>query len=211
MFYLEGYGMNIYLMRHGQKQDDSKSHEGLELTEKGFKQANLLGKRLNKYNIQRIYSSDMVRAIQTSEEINKYLNVDIILDHELREIDMGEYVKKDWEYIKNNFPCFVKDFSGHLSDVAYPNGECGEDVWKRSKSVINEIINSGLENVAVVTHGGMIRVLISGFLGLHQERRFFFGSPLQNCSITLVKHDNKSKNFYVHYFNDYSHLEDFQE
>ena len=161
--------MNIYLIRHGQKQDDSKSHEGLELTEEGFKQANLLGKRLNKYNIQRIYSSDMVRAIQTSEEINKYLNVDIILNHELRDIDMGEYVKKDWEYIKNNFPDFAKKFSGHLSDVAYPNGECGEDVWKRSKSVINEIINSGLENVAVVTHGGMIRVLISGFLGLHQS------------------------------------------
>lgn len=202
--------MNIYLMRHGQKQNDSENYEKSELSEKGFQQANLLGKRLKKYNIQRIYSSDMVRAVQTSEEINKYLNVDIILNHELREIDMGKYAEEDWKYIENNFPDFAKKFLGHLSDVAYPNGECGEDVWKRSKRVINEIINSGLENVAVVAHGGIIRVLISGFLGLHQERRFFFGSPLENCSITLVKYDNKSKNFYIHYFNDYSHLEDIQ-
>ena len=153
----------------------------------------------------------MVRAIQTSEEINKYLNVDIILNHELREIDMGEYVEKDSEYIEKNYPDFVKKFSGHLSDVAYPKGECGEDVWKRSKGVISKIINSGLENVAVVTHGGMIRVLISGFLGLHQERRFFFGSPLENCRITLVKYDNKSKDFHIHYFNDYSHIESVKE
>lgn len=200
--------MNIYLIRHGQKQDDSKNHEKLELTEKGFKQANLLGERLKKYNIQRIYSSDMVRAIQTSEEINKYLNVNIVLKNELREIEMGEYVEKDWEYIERNYPDFVKGFLGHLCDVAYPNGECGEDVWKRSKNVIEEIINSGLENVAVVAHGGIVRVLISEFLELRQERRFFLGSPLENCSITLVKFDNKSNNFYIQYFNDYSHLED---
>lgn len=69
--------MNIYLIRHGEKQDDFKNYATMELTEKGFKQANLLGKRLKKYNIERIYSSDMVRAIQTSEEINNYLKVDI--------------------------------------------------------------------------------------------------------------------------------------
>jgi broad specificity phosphatase PhoE len=203
--------MNIYLIRHGQKQDDSKNFSTMELTEKGFKQANLLGKRLKKYNIERIYSSDMVRAIQTSEEINKYLKVDIIVDHELREIDMGEYTGRGLKYVEENYPDFIKEFSNHTSDVSYPNGECGGDVWERSKKTIKEIINSGLENVAVVAHGGMIRVLISGFLGLHQERRFFFGSPLENCSITLVKYDNKNKNFYIQYFNDYSHLEDLED
>ncbi|MGH4125819.1 MAG: histidine phosphatase family protein [Clostridium sp.] len=40
---------------------------------------------------------------------------------------------------------------------------CGRDVWNRSKKAIEDIINNGLENVAVVAHGGMIRVLISGF------------------------------------------------
>ncbi|MBZ9634115.1 histidine phosphatase family protein [Clostridium sp. FP1] len=32
----------------------------------------------------------MVRAVQTSETINKYMNVDIIIRPDLREIDMGE-------------------------------------------------------------------------------------------------------------------------
>ena len=55
--------MNIYFIRHGQKQDNSNNCATMELTKKGFEQANLLGKRLKRYNIEIIYSSDMVRAI----------------------------------------------------------------------------------------------------------------------------------------------------
>lgn len=203
--------MNIYLIRHGEKQEGLLNLDKLELTERGIMQANHLGTRLKRYNIEKIYSSDMVRAIQTSKEINKYLNVDIVIEHELREIDMGEYIKKDWGYIEKTYPDFAKEFIKHTSDVAYPDGECGKEVWMRAKKVIKKIINSGLENVAVIAHGGMIRVLISGFLEIQQERRFYFGSPLEFCSITLIKYDKKTKKFYIHYFNDYSHLEDMTE
>ena len=203
--------MNIYLIRHGQKQDDSKNCETMGLTQRGFKQANLVGKRLKKYNIERIYSSDMVRAIQTSEEINKYLKVDIIVDHELREIDMGDYTTKGFKYVQENYPDFFKELSNHTSDVSYPNGECGRVVWSRSKKVIEEIVSNSLENVVVVAHGGILRVLINGFLGLNQERKLLFDSPLENCSITLVKYDNKNKNFLINYFSDYSHLKDLED
>lgn len=102
--------MNIYLIRHGQKSDDSKNCASMKLTEKGFIQANLLGKRLKKFNIERIYTSDMVRAVQTSEEINKYLKVDIFVEHELREIDMGDYTEKGVKYVQRNILSFIKSF-----------------------------------------------------------------------------------------------------
>jgi broad specificity phosphatase PhoE len=47
--------MNIYLIRHGEKQDDGKNHCMLGLTPKGFKQANVLGQRLVKYNIANLH------------------------------------------------------------------------------------------------------------------------------------------------------------
>ncbi|MBU3157350.1 histidine phosphatase family protein [Clostridium estertheticum] len=199
--------MNIYFIRHGQKQDDSKNCATMELTKIGFEQANLLGKRLKIYNIERIYSSDMVRAIQTSETINKYLKVDLIVNHELREIDMGEYNDKGLKFIQDNYPNFFKEFSKHTSDLPYPKGECGEDVWKRTQIIVNEIINCGLKNVAVVLHGGIIGVLICGFLGIGQHKRFFLGEPLENCSISIIKYDNKANNYYLQSFNDHSHLE----
>lgn len=200
--------MNIYLIRHGDKQEDWRNWEGLELTEKGFRQANLLGQRLRKYGIDVIYCSDMIRAIQTSEEMNKFLNVDIRIRHELREIDMGDCDKFGWDHVKNNNPDFIAEFSKHTTDIPYPNGECGQDVWNRAIKVIHEIVESKLKNVAVVSHGGVIRALISGFLGLGQERRFYIGAPPENCSISVVRYKHESNEFYVHTVNDYAHLED---
>ena len=200
--------MNIYLIRHGEKEEDSKNHETLGLTQKGLKQADLLGQRLSRYRIEKIYSSDMIRAIQTSDIVNKYLNVEIIKKHELREIDMGE-CQNGWDEIQGKFPKFIEAFSKHEIDVPYPNGECGKDVWERSIKVIKEIVSDEYENVAVVAHGGTIRALISGLLGLGQERRFFIGAPFENCSISVVKYDKKTNKYYVHSINDYSHLEVF--
>lgn len=202
--------MNIYLIRHGEIQKDGKSHDKLELSQKGFKQADLLGQRLAKYTIEKIYSSDMVRALQTSNAINKYLNVEIVVRHNLREIDMGECTN-GWDNIKERYPDFMEKFSSHVIDVPYPNGECGKDVWNRSFTVINEIINIDFNNVAIVAHGGTIRALISGLLGLGQERRFFIGAPFENCCISIIKYNKNDNRFYIHTINDYSHLEGFTD
>ena len=198
--------MNIYLIRHGKKTDDTKNHEKLELTGRGYKQANLLGQRLENYNIDRIYSSDMVRAVQTSQEINKFTKVDIEIDHDLREIDMGDFVGRERKYVEEKYPEFAAEFYEHTSDVPYPEGECGEEVWERSKAAFSKITSSGLENVAVVAHGGVIRAFVAGILGLSQEKRFALGLPLKNCSLTIIKYDVENDKYYLQCFNDYSHL-----
>lgn len=200
--------MNIFLIRHGQKMEDDKNHESLGLTEKGFEQADLLGRRLSKYDIKKIYSSNMKRAVQTSEGLNKYFGVEIITKPELREIHVGDCDTYGWNYLEENYPLFIEEFRKHNSDLRYPpNGECGDDVWQRVKEVIYEMIETDYENVAVVTHGGVIRSLICGLLNIDQSRRFYLGNPPENCSISMIKYDKKSKEFFIHSFNDCAHLE----
>lgn len=200
--------MNIFLIRHGQKMEDDKNHESLGLTEKGFEQADLLGRRLSKYDIKKIYSSNMKRAVQTSEGLNKYLGVEIITKPELREIHMGDCDIYGWNYLVENYPLFIEKFRKHSADLRYPpNGECGYDVWQRVKEVIYEMIETDYENIAVVTHGGVIRSLICGLLNIDQSRRFHLGNPPENCSISMIKYDKKSKEFFIHSFNDCAHLE----
>ncbi len=41
--------MRIYLIRHGEKTDNSRNHAALELTEKGFQQADAVGIRLRNH------------------------------------------------------------------------------------------------------------------------------------------------------------------
>jgi probable phosphoglycerate mutase len=204
----EGVDMDIYLLRHGEKMNDDKNNNDLELTSQGFLQANLLGKRLQSYNIQRIYVSGMKRAIQTAEEINKYTQTEIVIRPELREIHMGASETKGWSIFEASYPEFWEEFKKHETDIPYPpDGESGSDVWKRASAVLDEIVGSKLENAAVVAHGGTIRILLCGMLGIGMEKRFYLGKPVENCSITLIKYDQKEKKFFLHSFNDCAHLE----
>lgn len=200
--------MNIYLIRHGEKADDDKNHELIELTAKGFRQADLLGLRLKRYSIDKIYASSMKRAIQTAEGINRHLGVEIIIRPELQEINMGACNIGGWANLEKNYPEFIREHEKHEKDLRYPpDGENGGDVWNRASKIIEEIAHSNLENVAVVTHGGVIRATICGLLKISQTRRFYMGNPPQNCSISVIKYDRTNNEFILHSFNDYAHLE----
>lgn len=87
--------MNICLLRHGQanlnRYGKYQGSVDKEINEFGKHQTELLGDRYKKYNIDIIYSSDLKRVVQTSEIINKYINTEIVIREELREIDMGEW------------------------------------------------------------------------------------------------------------------------
>ena len=83
----------IYLVRHGQTDwNVEKRLMGLtdiSLNESGILQAKLLGKEASQLKIDRIFSSNLLRAKETAEIINKFINVDISLDERLKELNYG--------------------------------------------------------------------------------------------------------------------------
>ena len=66
--------MNIYLIRHG-RQNSKLCNVDVELSKEGREQAALVGKRLAKYNIDVVYSSQLIRAVETADIINEYENM----------------------------------------------------------------------------------------------------------------------------------------
>jgi broad specificity phosphatase PhoE len=201
--------MNLYLIRHGQtnlnKLGKYQSAADKELNEFGEQQAELLGARLKRYCIDKIYSSDLKRVTKTSEIINKYINTGIIIRKELREIDMGQWDTLSIEERYTRHKDYAERWTKHLEDLPYPGGECGEDVHKRAIIVINEILSSDYKNVAVVTSGGTIAILLCSFLGLEQNKRF--NLKIDNCSISVVEYDINNKNAVVSCINDTAHLD----
>ena len=201
--------MNLYLLRHGQTNlNRYGKYQGAvdkEINELGKEQAELLGNRLKKYKIEVIYSSDHKRVMQTSEIINKYINTDIVIKEELREINMGEWdtLSMEERYINNRD--YADEWAKNLLDLPYPGGECGADVYKRAGKVIDEIIGGKYKEVAIVTSGGTIAVLLSHFMGLEQHKRF--NMEIDNCSISAVRYDANSKRITVKCINDTGHLE----
>lgn len=201
--------MKLFLLRHGQTNlNRDGKYQGAadkDLNDFGRNQAILLGKRLKKYNIDIIYSSDLKRVLETSEIINNNINKEIIVKEELREINMGSWDTLTIEERYMRHGDYAKEWSKHLEDLPYPDGECGRDVCKRAMKVVNQIKNQLHENIAIVTSGGTIAILLSEFLGLEQYKRF--NMLIDNCSISLVEYDKPTDKFIVKCVNDTGHLE----
>lgn len=195
--------MNLFFIRHGER-EVSGDRMLMSLTAIGFRQADITGKRLESMRINRIYVSDMLRAQQTAQEINQHIHVETIVRSGLQEINMGVCDGRGWAYAQEAYPDFWRKFQTHEEDIAYPEGESGQDVWSRSKLVLDEILSSRCDNVAIVAHGGTIRIMICGMLGLPMQKRFQLGDPVEFCGISHVK--VVDGRFYLQSFNDASHL-----
>ena len=93
----------------------------------------------------------------------------------------------------------------YFRPIPYP---CGVRLWigSLSKGAKNEILARYDQATAVVTHGGVIMVLLSACLGLGFEKRFRF-LPMANCSITTLVYDKAMQSLRVGLVNDTTHLE----
>ena len=100
--------MKIYLIRHG-RQCSKLCNVNVDLCEAGFKQAALVGERLMKKRIDKVYSSDYLRALQTAEAANLYWNVEHEIDPGLREISFGEMEGLSDQVIAERFADFKKE------------------------------------------------------------------------------------------------------
>ena len=84
--------MKIFLIRHG-RQCSKLCNVDVDLSEEGYRQASLLGERLFHENIQVVYSSNLLRAVETAQAANLYWNVEHIIRPELREISVGHFLR----------------------------------------------------------------------------------------------------------------------
>lgn len=155
----------IYLIRHGM---DDESYIGgyssVNLTEFGKMQVNELGNwlQLQNLNVDKIYTSDIKRAISTTNIINSYLKLPVYKVLELRELDKGELtgMKKSIAMIK--YPDYM-----NVDDIRkrYPLGESMLDLYIRIKDLFSRI--SQYDDSILVTHRGVINMFY--YLLLNEE------------------------------------------
>ena len=195
----------IYLVRHG-RQDTKLFNEDASLSSIGRKQAELLRDRLKGIHFDKIYSSTLKRAIETSDILNENWHMDIERRKELCEIDYGLLTGKLISSADNENKDFFDRLNSRKEDLAFPNGENGEMAYNRAKIVFKEIEESPYESILIVCHGGLIRSLICGLLSLPFSSRLALSKYLENTSISYLLYDEKKKLYYLESINDHTHL-----
>lgn len=142
-------------MRRIQGQADSP------LTAKGESMALEWGRLLSGNIWHRIISSDLGRARETADRMNRTLNLPITHDTRLREMDWGKWTGYTVADLKIEFSEQWAEQTSYEWDFRPPDGESFRDVWKRGfQSLIDASHSWPQENILVVTHEGMIKSII---------------------------------------------------
>lgn len=227
--------MILYLIRHG-RQNSPLCNLDVPLSEAGRRQAELLGKRMASYPVDVLYTSYLIRAEETARiafQGRGSLVEDIRIREGLCEMDFGtltgvedsilkEYYRKYYdrqlrlfrekchgreETSPEQLEHYVGEFFIPPREMGYPEGENGAMVLSRLMPVVREWTSGSHEHIAVVTHGGVIRILMCALFGGDVAKRLMFGTSLENCSITQLHYDERLGGFFLDRFNDYAHIE----
>ena len=200
----------LFLIRHG-RQCSKLCNVDVNLDETGRRQAELLAKRLSGYGIEKLYASDLKRAVETAEIVGKTLGMTPEFFKEFREIDFGDMTGKEDSVIMEEYAAFRTERAMQTSDLAYPGGENGEDVVRRVMPRLEQICEEPEKKVAIVAHGGVIRAVCAHVLETDLKNKLKFAIDMENTSITQLNYDEKRELFYLERFNDFAHLEPYPE
>jgi len=119
------------------------------------------GRLLAEYSWDRIVSSDLGRARETVERINRILNLPVTTDARLREMDWGKWTGYTVSELKTAFPEQWAEQTASEWDFRPPGGESFQDVWKRGIGALHEASGTWPgENILIVTHEGVIKSII---------------------------------------------------
>lgn len=197
----------VILVRHGEtnwnRTKRYQGHSDIALNQTGIVQAQRIGMRLAAEKIQAVYSSDLLRAVQTATHIADKHGLPVLQRQELREINFGNWEGLTYEQIiVDNRDLITEIYNGN-SSACMPNGESFEILGKRAMSVMEECVQKHQgENIVVVAHGGTLRTILCNVLGRNLSEVWSISQD--NTAINVLEYENgKGK---VMMLNESNHL-----
>lgn len=187
--------MRILFVRHGESEANRLhvfSNRGWKhpLTEKGRLQVEILAGRLAGYGVTRIYTSPLMRAVQSAEFLAKTLGAPLEQTEALREYDAGEWEDSadpaGWEEYRavNEAWMLRGDYERRMR-----GGESFVDVYDRFSGWLGGLIHRYAETKEVlllVGHGGLYRIMLPEVL-VNVSPRFALDHPLGHTGYVLAE------------------------
>ncbi|MEA1867078.1 MAG: histidine phosphatase family protein [Thermodesulfobacteriota bacterium] len=166
----------IILLRHGEVENPGSvfyGQQNVSLSDSGRKQSLALADRLKDIPLSMVFSSDLSRCLFLAEAIAGERGLAVEARSELREVDFGRWAGLSWEAVEARYPGALSERMGKLESYRPPQGENLVEVALRVWRVIDEVLKKCKEEaVAIVSHGGVNRVLIARATGFPLKNIF---------------------------------------
>jgi len=202
----------LILIRHGHT--SSNSSGGLRmsgwtdtpLSDRGRRQVSCLARRMSSEPAAVLYSSPLLRALETAGPVAEAAGAALRLEPDLREIHCG--VVDGWavEEVQRLYPeLWETNMRQEDESFRWPGGESYRELRERSLGALRRIAAAHPgERVLVVTHAGVISQAV-GYLRGTGPARWERHRP-ENCSLTEVGWEGESGRLVS--FGDCAHLQE---
>jgi probable phosphoglycerate mutase len=199
----------IYFVRHCEAEGNVRrifqGTTDLDITDLGAKQLKLLEKRFENINLDKIYTSPLIRAKKTALALKGSKQTEVAVLDSLCELYGGVVEGRKFSEAFNSIEGLADIWKNHPQDFAPQDGESMLHAYYRIFEALNFIIkNNQGKTVACATHGGVIRCLICRLL--YNDITKLKEIPWsENTAVALIEAEDY-ENIKVKFFNDFSHL-----
>lgn len=193
----------ILLVRHGQTEwnrlERFRGRADIQLNENGLEQARQTAVWISKkHEPAAVFSSPMVRAMQTAGEISKPFGLQVTSLEGLNDIDYGEWQGLTPQDVSERWPALLQEWNEHPQSVQFPKGESLALVQKRAMEAVRDTCKKFPQGeVALVSHTVVNRLILLKVLGLGLDR--FWKIHQDPCCINIF--DADGNDFILHCLN----------
>lgn len=179
----------LYLIRHAEVESRYQRVFGgridMGLSPLGLEQAQALGKYLERVPFDSIYASPMKRVQQTLAQIVAGQPKAATLLDGLREIDFGSWTGLSWDEIRVRYGVSAFQWLDQLVQGAISEAEAIPHFRARVSKALDQVLReSAGKTVAVLCHGGVLRMLLSLLVDIPLVKMAHF--DFEYASLTIV-------------------------
>lgn len=183
-------------MRHGEAENNvlhvlAGREAGYHLTERGKTQVTETAERLKTVPIDVMYTSPVVRTIETAQIVAEKIGIDYKIDERLTETEMGSVVGISTSDVLKKFGnLFLKFYQDDYLALEKMGIERFSTIGARMRNMLDYVAEKHPDkNVLLVTHLDPIKSVISQIMNLKPE--VVFKMAIKNASLTILKHSSK--------------------
>ena len=159
----------VFLIRHGvtawHAEGRVLGQRDIPLSDAGIAQAEEAAAAVRGVKMSEVLSSPLQRAIQTAEIIGQAAGIEVARDPRLIDFQLGKWTGMTYDDVAKNeeYQRFVQQPDAER----IPGGESLDDIRRRAVSAVEQALadNATGDALAIVTHAGIIRVLITHYMG----------------------------------------------
>lgn len=173
------------------------------LNEHGRQQALALAKYIRNIGLSALYTSDLVRALQTATILGERLGFDPIPDPRWRERDIGKWQGMTQDEMRTWYADEYQQLQDDVENYRVPGGESRADVRQRVNAAFADVLKQDKgSTVGIITHTTATHLLLDSIIPDYDV----YGSVLGNTSVTTIML-NDAGVWEIVTANDIAHLE----